>query len=219
MPGGGSCRASGAVIGNQERSERGPELDAVTPPPVAKVFVITGPSGVGKATLIRGLMEQVPELELSVSATTRKPRPGERDGADYHFLTPDEFERRAADGDFLEHATYSGHRYGTLGSEVERRVGQGRPVVLEIEVQGARQVRETMPESVLVFIAPPSRDALRARLIGRGTDTREQVDARMRTAEQELQAQSEFAHVIVNDRLEQATDDLVAIVRAALPDP
>jgi guanylate kinase len=164
-------------------------------------------------------MEQVPELELSVSATTRNPRPGERDGADYHFLTPAEFERRAAEGDFLEHATYSGHRYGTLRSEVERRVGQGRPVVLEIEVQGARQVRETMPEAVLVFIAPPSRDALRARLIGRGTDTSEQVDARMRTADQELQAQSEFAHVIVNDRLEQATDDLVAIVRAALPDP
>jgi guanylate kinase len=186
---------------------------------MARVFVITGPSGVGKATLIRGLMEQVPELELSVSATTRKPRPSERDGADYHFLTPDEFERRAAEGDFLEHANYSGHRYGTLRSEVERRVGQGRPVVLEIEVQGARQVRETMREAVLVFIAPPSRDALRARLIGRGTDTPEQVDARMRTAEQELQAQSEFAHVIVNDRLEQATDDLVAIVRAALPDP
>jgi guanylate kinase len=186
---------------------------------VAQVFVITGPSGVGKATLIRGLMEQVPELELSVSATTRNPRPGERDGADYHFLTPAEFERRAAEGDFLEHATYSGHRYGSIRSEVERRVGQGRPVVLEIEVQGARQVRETMPEAVLVFIAPPSRDALRARLIGRGTDTSEQVDARMRTAEQELHAQSEFAHVIVNDRLEEATDDLVAIVRAALPDP
>ena len=144
---------------------------------------------------------------------------GERDGADYHFFTPGQFERRAAEGDFLEHATYSGHRYGTLRCEVQRRVGQGRPVVLEIEVQGARQVRETMPEAVLVFIAPPSPDALRARLIGRGTDTPDQVEARMRTAEQELEAQSEFAHVVVNDRLEQATDDLVAIVRAALPDP
>ena len=178
--------------------------------------MITGPSGVGKGTLIRGLLERVPELELSVSATTRKPRPGERDGVDYHFLTPEEFEEHVAAGDFLEHATYSGNRYGTLRSEVERRLDDGSPVVLEIEVQGARQVREAMPEAVAVFIAPPSRDALRARLIGRGTDTGAQVDERMRTAERELEAQPEFAHVVVNDRLEQATEELVAIVRSAL---
>lgn len=180
------------------------------------MFVITGPSGVGKGTLIRGLLEQLPELELSVSATTRPPRLGEREGVDYHFLTPDQFERRAADGEFLEHATYSGNRYGTLRSEVEGRIGQGRPVVLELEVQGARQVRGTMPDAVLVFIAPPSRAALRARLIGRGTDTPEEVDARMRTAEQELEAQAEFPSVIVNDRLERATEELAAIVRNAL---
>jgi guanylate kinase len=186
--------------------------------PVAKVFVITGPSGVGKGTLIRGLLEQVPELELSVSATTRRPRPGEREGVDYHFLTPDQFERHIAEGDFLEHATYSGNRYGSLRSEVQRRLGQGRPVVLEIEVQGARQVRETMPDALFVFIAPPSREALRARLIGRGTDTSQQVDGRMRTADQELAAQAEFPHVIVNDRLERATEELVTIVRAALRD-
>jgi guanylate kinase len=179
---------------------------------VPKVFVITGPSGVGKGTLIRGLLERMPELELSVSATTRAPRPGERDGVDYHFLTPAEFDRRVAEGDFLEHATYSGNRYGTLRSEVERRLADGRPVVLEIEVQGARQVRAAMPDAVAVFIAPPSRDALRARLIGRGTDTPEQVDERMRTAERELEAQPEFAHVVVNDRLEQAIDELAAIV-------
>jgi guanylate kinase len=183
---------------------------------VAKVFVITGPSGVGKGTLIRGLLQRVPELELSVSATTRKPRAGEREGVDYHFLTPEEFEQHVAAGDFLEHATYSGNRYGTLRSEVERRLKDGRPVVLEIELQGARQVRQAMPDAVAVFIAPPSRDALRARLIGRGTDTPEQVDERMRTAERELEAQPEFGHVVVNDRLEQATDELVAIVRAAL---
>jgi len=181
------------------------------------VFVITGPSGVGKGTLIRGLLAQVPELELSVSATTRRPRPGERDGIDYHFLSPEEFERRAQAGEFLEHATYSGQRYGTLRGEVERRLAAGRPVVLEIEVQGARQVRQAMPEAVLVFIAPPSLEALRARLVGRGTDTAAQVDARMRTAEQELAARSEFPHVIVNDRLEDATRQLVEIVRAALP--
>jgi guanylate kinase len=151
-----------------------------------------------------------------VSATTRRPRPGERDGADYYFLTPDDFAARVEAGDFLEHAEYSGNRYGTLRAEVERRLRAGRPVVLEIEVQGARQIRATMPEAVAVFIAPPSREALRARLIGRGTDAPEQVESRMRTAEQELEAQPEFSHVVVNDRLEQATGELAAIVRDEL---
>jgi guanylate kinase len=180
------------------------------------VFVITGPSGVGKGTLIRGLRERLPELELSVSATTRQPRPGEHDGLDYHYLTPEEFERRAAGGEFVEHATYSGNRYGTLRSELERRLRDGIPVVLEIEVQGARQVREAMPDAVAVFIAPPSLDALRTRLVGRGTDTPDQVDERMRTAARELEAQPEFAHVVVNDRLEDAVDQLVEIVRREL---
>jgi guanylate kinase len=184
---------------------------------VAAVFVITGPSGVGKGTLIRGLLERVPELELSVSATTRLPRPGERDGIDYHFLTPERFETRVQAGDFVEHATYSGNRYGTLRSELERCVAAGVPVVLEIEVQGARQVRQAMPEATAVFIAPPSLDALRARLVGRGTDSTDQVDERLHTARAELAAQPEFAHVVVNDRLEQATDELTEIVRKALP--
>jgi guanylate kinase len=180
------------------------------------VFVITGPSGVGKGTLIRGLLERIPELELSVSATTRPPRPGEQDGSHYHFLPPEEFERRVHAGEFVEHATYSGRRYGTLRSELERRTDEGAPVVLEIEVQGARQVREAMDDALQVFIAPPSLDALRARLVGRGTDDPEQVEQRMQTAERELAARPEFAHVVVNDRLEQATDELVAIVRDAL---
>jgi guanylate kinase len=184
-----------------------------------RVFVITGPSGVGKGTLIRGLLERVTELELSVSATTRPPRPGERDGVDYHFLSEEEFDARLAAGDFIEHATYSGHRYGTLRSELDKRLSAGAPVVLEIEVQGARQVREALPSSVAVFIAPPSREALRARLVGRGTDPPEQVDERMRTADRELEAQPEFSHVVVNDRLEDATDELERIVRAALAEP
>jgi guanylate kinase len=184
--------------------------------PSAKVFVITGPSGVGKGTLIRGLLERVPELELSVSATTRSPRPGERDGVDYHFLDPREFERRVAEGGFVEHAEYSGNHYGTLRSELERRLDAGVPLVLEIEVQGARQVREALPGAVAVFIAPPSRDALRVRLVGRGTDAPEQVDERLRTADREFESQPEFGHVVVNDRLEDATAELVAIVRGAL---
>jgi guanylate kinase len=183
---------------------------------VARVFVITGPSGVGKGTLIRGLLERVPQLGLSVSATTRAPRPGETHGVDYHFLSPEEFDRRVADGEFVEHATYSGRRYGTLRSELEGRLRRGEPVVLEIEVQGARQVREAMPEALQVFIAPPSREALRARLVGRGTDTAEQVDERLRTAEGELQAQAEFGRVVVNDRLEDALEELVGIVRGEL---
>jgi guanylate kinase len=168
---------------------------------------------VGKGTLIRGLLERIPELALSVSATTREPRPGELDGVDYHFLTPEEFEQHVQAGDFVEHAEYSGNRYGTLRSELERRLEAGVPVVLEIEVQGARQVRTAMPDALAVFIAPPSLDALRARLIGRGTDSTEQVQQRLRTAERELRAQPEFAHVVINDRLEQAIDELVGIVR------
>lgn len=183
---------------------------------VAKVFVITGPSGVGKGTLIRALLDRIPSLELSVSATTREPRPGESDGVAYHFLTREDFDRRVAGEDFVEHAEYSGNRYGTLRSELERRLGAGVPVVLEIEVQGARQVREKMPEAVQVFIAPPSRETLRTRLVGRGTDTAEQVARRLETADAELAAQPEFQHVVVNDRLEDALERLVGIVQSEL---
>lgn len=180
------------------------------------MFVITGPSGVGKGTLIRGLLERIPGLELSVSATTREPRPGEQDGVEYHFMSAEEFDRRARAGEFLEHATYSGRRYGTLRSELEARLRSGVPVVLEIELQGARQIRGAMPEALPVFIAPPSGDALRARLVGRGTDDPDQIEQRLRTAERELEALPEFARVVVNDRLEQATDELAQIVAGAL---
>ena len=154
-----------------------------------------------------------------MSATTRDPRPGERDGADYHFLSDAEFDRRLADGDFVEHAEYSGNRYGTLRSELERRAASGVPVVLEIEVQGARQIRERMPEAVQVFIAPPSLDALRARLVGRGTDAPEDVERRLATAREELLAEPEFHHVVVNDRLETAVAELESIVRESLDTP
>ena len=183
---------------------------------MGRVFVITGPSGVGKGTLIRSLIDRIPELELSVSATTRSPRPGETDGVDYHFMTAEEFERRVTAGEFVEHAGYSGRRYGTLRSDLEQRLERGAPVVLEIEVQGARQVRETMPDAVRIFIAPPSEDALRARLIARGTDTPEQIDARLAAAREELGARGDWDNVITNDRLEDAVPKLEALVRGEL---
>lgn len=186
---------------------------------MAKVFVITGPSGVGKGTLISKLLERVPDLELSISATTREPRKGETNGRDYHFLTPEEFDERIKAEDFLEFATYSGHRYGTLRSEVRNRLDQGHSVVLEIEVQGARQVRAAMRESVQVFIAPPDPASLRHRLEARGTDSLEAIDARLEVAEQELAAQGEFAHAVVNEDLDLAAAQLEGIVRAELGIP
>ncbi len=158
----------------------------------------------------------MPGLELSVSATTRRPRPGETHGEDYWFLSEDEFQRRVDEGDFVEHAEYSGRRYGTLRSELERRLAGGHPVLLEIEVQGARQVREAMPEAVQIFIVPPSEEALHARLVGRGTDDHDEVAERLRVAREELAAKDEFSHVICNDRLEDAVAQLERVVRDAL---
>ena len=179
---------------------------------MARVVVITGPSGVGKGTLIRALRDRIPELELSVSATTRSPRPGEENGRDYWFLSRDDFEQRIEDGGFVEHAEYSGNRYGTLREDLDKRVSAGHPVLLEIEVQGARQVASTMPEALRIFIAPPSPETLRTRLVGRGTDAKEQIDRRLQVAERELAAQSEFPVVVCNDRLEDAIEELTQVV-------
>jgi guanylate kinase len=169
------------------------------------VLVVTGPSGVGKGTLIRRLLERRPDYRLSVSATTRPPRPGEQDGRDYHFLSEQEFERRLAAGDFLEHALYAGNHYGTLKAEVDRTPGN---LVLEIEVEGARQVRQALPEATQVFIAPPSDETLRQRLEGRMTDAPEVIERRLARAKEELAARQEFKRVIVNDDLERAVDEL-----------
>jgi guanylate kinase len=150
----------------------------------------------------------VPGLELSVSATTRPPRDGEQDGREYHFLTPEEFHRRVEAGDFVEHAVYAGNRYGTLRSELER---PGKRTVLEIDLQGARQVRQTLPEAVQVFIAPPSLEALEQRLRDRGADTADQIRERLDVAPRELAAQEEFSEVVVNEDLERALDELVEL--------
>jgi guanylate kinase len=186
-------------------------------PAVGKVFVITGPSGVGKGTLIEQLLERVPELDLSISATTREPREGEVDGRDYFFLEPEEFRRRLEAGDFLEHASYSGNYYGTLKEEVKRRLDEDRSVVLEIEVQGARQVRDELgDDAVLIFIAPPDEKVLRERLEGRGTDAPEAIEQRLRTAEIELGARSEFPLEVVNDEVQKAASELEGLVRDQL---
>jgi guanylate kinase len=144
-----------------------------------------------------------------VSATTREPRPGEENGTDYWFLSPAEFDERLERGEFLEHASYAGNRYGTLRSELDRAEDG---LVLEIEIQGARQVRNALPEALQVFIKPPSLDALRTRLIGRGAESQEQIERRLAVAEQELAAEPEWRHVIVNDRLEDAVDQLAELV-------
>ena len=183
------------------------------------IFVITGPSGGGKGTLIAALRERHPELGLSISATTRAPRAGEEDGVAYHFLADAEFDRRLAAGDFVEHANYAGHRYGTLRSELERHTRARKPVVLEIEVEGARQVRDAIPSAVLVFIAPPSQAALRRRLEERGTDAPATIAKRLAVAEEELAARNEFPHVIVNDQLDAAVGALEEIYLRPPPPP
>jgi guanylate kinase len=180
----------------------------------APILVITGPSGVGKGTLIKGLLERVPGLELAVSATTRKPRESEVNGVDYHFLSEADFDRRVAAGEFLEHAEYAGNRYGTLKSELSR---PARGIVLEIDVQGARQVRATLPEAKLIFIEPPSFEDLESRLAGRASDQPEQIERRLAAARDELAAAGEFDHRIVNDELQRALQELSELAATMAP--
>jgi guanylate kinase len=176
------------------------------------LIIVSGPSGAGKGTLVKGLVARVPDVWVSVSATTRAPRPGEKEGRDYFFLTGDEFERRARSGEFLEHATVHGNRYGTLRGPVMRRVNAGMQVILEIDVQGAEQVKEAMPEAALVFIVAPDREELRRRIVDRGAETPAEVARRMKTAEQELALVGNYDYVIINDDVPRATDELIELV-------
>jgi guanylate kinase len=178
------------------------------------ILVITGPSGVGKGTLIKGLLERSPGLELAVSATTRKPRESEVNGVDYHFLSAEDFDRRVRAGEFVEHAEYAGNRYGTLKSELSR---PARGIVLEIDVQGARQVRETLPEAARIFVEPPSFEALVERLTERGSDSPEQIERRLAAAREELAARDEFHHRICNDDLERAVGELAELAATMCP--
>jgi len=178
------------------------------------LLVLSSPSGGGKTSIARQLLRVRTDVGYSVSATTRAPRPGEHDGRDYHFLTPEEFERRVAAGEFLEHAVYGGHRYGTLVAEVERVLHAGRHVVLDIEIEGARQVRRRMPSAVQVFVLPPSAEVLAERLRARDTETPEARRTRLTRAADELQAVGEYDYVVINEDLGRAVSAVGAILDA-----
>ena len=165
------------------------------------------------------MLPRFPELTVAVSATTRPMRPGEVKGVDYHFLTPEEFERRVAAGEFLESVTYAGNRYGTLRSEIDRRLAEGRSVVVEIELKGARAVRELLPDAVSIFVAPPSMAELARRLERRATEDRADIAARLAAGRVELEAIGEFDHRVVNDDVERAVEEMARLVQAAICAP
>ncbi len=176
------------------------------------LFIVSGPSGAGKGTLVRALLARVPDLWLSVSSTTRAPRPGEEEGVHYFFLSRKEFDRKVESGGFLEWAEVHRNRYGTSRDLVERKIAQGRQVVLEIDPQGAQQVKERMPESALVFVNAPDLNELRRRLEGRGSETNDQIEARMARAIEEMELAGMYDFVITNDDVVRATNELVDII-------
>lgn len=178
----------------------------------ARLTVLSGPSGVGKGSVKALIRERYPWVWHSVSATTRKPRPGEVDGVHYYFYERSRFEEGIASGEFLEWANYAGNLYGTPRGPVERQLASGLPVVLEVDLQGARQIRISMPDAQLVFLAPPSWDELVRRLTGRGTEDQETIARRLKAAEEELAAEAEFDRTIVNVSVEQATAELVSLL-------
>ncbi|WP_315503614.1 guanylate kinase [Actinomyces radicidentis] len=191
-------------------------MRAPTPSRAPRLTVVAGPTAVGKGTIVAELRRRHPELFISVSATTRLPRPGEVDGVHYHFVSDEQFDRLVADGQMLEWALVHGqNRYGTPRGPVQGELDAGRPALLEIDLAGARQVRHSMPEAQLVFIAPPSWDELVSRLVGRGTEGEAERERRLATARVEMDAADEFDHVIVNDTVARATDELEELLGLA----
>lgn len=188
--------------------------------PVGRTVVLSGPSAVGKSTVVRCLRERIPNLHFSVSATTRAPRPGEVDGVDYHFVSPARFQQLIDQGELLEWAEIHGglHRSGTLAEPVRAATAAGFPVLIEVDLAGARAVKHAMPEALTVFLAPPSWEDLEARLIGRGTETPDVIRRRLDTARIELAAQDDFDVVVVNRRLESACAELVSLLVGTVPD-
>lgn len=178
------------------------------------LFVVAAPSGAGKSTLVNALLEREPAISLSISHTTRPPRPGEQYGRHYYFVEREAFEREIADGIFLEHAEVHGNLYGTSRTTVNTLLTQGRDVLLEIDWQGARQIRQTKPDCVSVFILPPSRAELERRLRGRGSDSADVIARRLHNSREEIAHAHEFDYIIVNDDFDVALGDLQAIVRA-----
>jgi guanylate kinase len=179
----------------------------------ARLTVVSGPTAVGKGTVVTRLAQEHPEIFVSVSVTTRPPRPGEIDGVHYHFVSDDEFDALIAADALLEWATVHGvHRYGTPRAPVQQAIARGRPALLEIDLQGARQVRDSLPDAQFVFLAPPSWEELVRRLVGRGTESAAQQERRLQTARSEMAAQAEFDNVVVNGEIGQAVKDLVALV-------
>jgi guanylate kinase len=179
---------------------------------VARLTVLSGPSGVGKGTVVRALRNLAPRVWVSVSCTTREPRPGETDGVEYHFVTRQRFAELVDDGELLEHAEFAGNCYGTPRLPVLEHLGADVPTLLEIELEGARQVRRSMPDARFVFLAPPTVDALMQRLYGRGTESADALVARLERAQVELAAEQEFDEVIVNNDVEQAAGELAVLI-------
>ena len=202
----------------------GPDVEhGARPEPTGKgrVVVLSGPSAVGKSSVVRCLREQIPNLQFSVSATTRTPRPGEVEGVDYHFVSPARFQQLIDEGALLEWADIHGglHRSGTLAEPVRAAAASGLPVLIEVDLAGARAVKNAMPEAITVFLAPPSWEALEARLIGRGTETAEAIRRRLETARVEMSAQNDFDEVVVNSRLDSACAELVSLLVGTAPGP